>query len=194
MLLQLKIDDLLLLLTDQELLTGRIDHQVTQQRLREVEVEIRREPRIERVGWIARRVAGAVQRGLVASAPPFQLLRDARARSKPAIGDEIIPGEKILRRIAVAVLCRPPEDDGREGRARLCDGESLRLRTQPLGTDSQVVFECQLHRFVGAQLKLRPRDGGRLRSWRGRCNHLSGWGRGRGRLSGCEHNPPGTEQ
>jgi hypothetical protein len=41
LLLQLKIDDLLLFLADEQLLTGRVDHEVAQKRLREVEIEVR---------------------------------------------------------------------------------------------------------------------------------------------------------
>jgi len=122
-------------------------------------------------------------------------LSDARGRSKSLIGDEVIPRQKVLRWIAVAVLRRSTEDNGRESGARLRDGKCLRLRTQTFGTDPKVVFKRQFDRLVCAQLQFgRGHWSAGLLSRRGRRRRLR---RGRGcggGLFGCEHDPPETGQ
>ena len=96
LLLQLQVDDLLLLLADQQLLPRRSMVKFAQQRLREVEVEVRRQPRVERVGRIAGRVPRAVERRLVASAAPFQRLRDARRSiGNPRWSTKLLPERKF---------------------------------------------------------------------------------------------------
>src|SRR4030095_1632225 len=106
LLLQLQVNDLLLLLANQQLLPGRIDGEVAEQRLREVEVEVRRQPRVERIGHIAGRVPRAVERRLVTAAAPLERLRDSRVRSEARGGRAVVAGKTVMRRRVVSVLRR----------------------------------------------------------------------------------------
>ncbi len=197
LLLQLQVNDLLLLLANQQLLPRRIDGEVAEQRLREVEVEVRRQPRVERIGRIAGRVPRAVERRLVTAAAPLERLRDSRVRSEARGGREVVAGKKVLRRTAVAVLRRIGEHHRRVVRARLRDGHRLHLRSKPFSADAEVVLERHFDRFVSRELKLGARNtrrgrllSRRLRGWWRRWRCCLGWCR----LSGCGHHAPGTEQ
>jgi hypothetical protein len=132
-------------------LPNLVDRSIAEQRLREIQREVRLEPRVEGVaGIVAREPRVVPGRGVVGA--PRQRLgerhageelagRGARLRAGEDVDDRLFVGDPRDRRGEL----RGPE------RSRLRDGGVLNLRIVALDLDAEVLLEAQLDGLVDRQ-------------------------------------------
>ena len=164
--LHLHVGDLAVLARDLQLLAGAVDAEVAQQRLREVEREVRPGLRREVGEDVVGGGAVVLPADLVAGAAPGQGRLQPEVQGGGVVLElvDVAGQQRVDRGVAVRSLCKGREGRG-PGRPGQRDADVLQLRVQPHHFEVGVLLERQFHGVGDRQ----PLLGGRRRRLRRGC-------------------------